>query len=187
MKASNPIICVDFDGVIHSYKSGWRGVAVIPDPPVPGAIEWLECHLPVPDCVCAMKPPHEGPIVQIYCTILPCGGDFDKMRLSFLDAALCRGGVFLFHTTPLPGLAFSNSGLYPSHYFALNPGGCSGTYLDWAGEGWVTVNATAAFPSAGFHLGKLQKMIILGLLCHVSVPLRFSVDSWLGWAVYLPN
>ena len=66
MKASNQIICVDFDGVIHSYKSGWRGVAVIPDPPVPGAIEWLECHLPVPDCVCAMKPPHEGPIVQIY-------------------------------------------------------------------------------------------------------------------------
>lgn len=36
-----PIVCVDFDGVIHGYQSGWKGVAVIPDPPVPGAIEAL--------------------------------------------------------------------------------------------------------------------------------------------------
>lgn len=36
-----PILCVDFDGVIHSYKSGWKGADVIPDPPVPGAMEWL--------------------------------------------------------------------------------------------------------------------------------------------------
>lgn len=34
-------ICVDFDGVIHSYDSGWRGVDRIPDPPVPGALAWL--------------------------------------------------------------------------------------------------------------------------------------------------
>lgn len=34
-------ICVDFDGVIHSYVSGWKGVDVIPDDPVPGAIRWL--------------------------------------------------------------------------------------------------------------------------------------------------
>lgn len=62
----NPTICVDFDGVIHSYTSGWQGVAVIPDPPVPGAIEWLQEHLPIPDGICAMAPPHEGPIVCIY-------------------------------------------------------------------------------------------------------------------------
>lgn len=62
----NPIICVDFDGVIHSYKSGWQGVSNIPDPPVEGAIEWLEQHLPIPDAVCAMAPKHTGPIVQIY-------------------------------------------------------------------------------------------------------------------------
>jgi hypothetical protein len=31
-----PIICLDFDGVCHSYVSGWKGAAVIPDPPVPG-------------------------------------------------------------------------------------------------------------------------------------------------------
>lgn len=29
-------IVFDFDGVIHSYKSGWKGDDIIPDPPVPG-------------------------------------------------------------------------------------------------------------------------------------------------------
>lgn len=36
-----PILCLDFDGVIHSYVSGWQGADVIPDPPVPGALEFL--------------------------------------------------------------------------------------------------------------------------------------------------
>jgi hypothetical protein len=36
-----PILCLDFDGVIHSYASGWRGATHIPDPPVPGALEFL--------------------------------------------------------------------------------------------------------------------------------------------------
>lgn len=37
-------IAIDFDGVIHSYTSGWQGVEIIPDPPVPGAIEFVcEC------------------------------------------------------------------------------------------------------------------------------------------------
>ncbi|MGF1465298.1 MAG: hypothetical protein ACFCGT_04120 [Sandaracinaceae bacterium] len=35
-------LCVDFDGVLHSYASGWRGATSIPDPPVEGAIAWLE-------------------------------------------------------------------------------------------------------------------------------------------------
>jgi len=36
-----PILCLDFDGVCHSYTSGWKGAAVIPDPPVPGMEEFL--------------------------------------------------------------------------------------------------------------------------------------------------
>lgn len=38
---SKPIICIDFDGVIHGYQSGWKGARVIPDPPVPGALAFL--------------------------------------------------------------------------------------------------------------------------------------------------
>lgn len=35
-------ISVDFDGVIHQYTSPWVAPHIIPDPPVPGAIEWLK-------------------------------------------------------------------------------------------------------------------------------------------------
>lgn len=35
------ILCLDFDGVLHSYSSGWQGPRNIPDPPVPGALEFL--------------------------------------------------------------------------------------------------------------------------------------------------
>lgn len=38
---NKPILCLDFDGVIHSYTSGWKGPRTIPDDPVPGAIEFL--------------------------------------------------------------------------------------------------------------------------------------------------
>jgi len=48
------ILCLDFDGVLHSYisgwnPSGWRGAGRIPDPPVDGAIEWLKSLLGTPD------------------------------------------------------------------------------------------------------------------------------------------
>lgn len=35
-------VVFDFDGVIHSYTSGWKGPAVIPDPPVPGIKEAIQ-------------------------------------------------------------------------------------------------------------------------------------------------
>lgn len=38
---NKPILCLDFDGVIHSYSSGWKGATNIPDPPVEGALEFV--------------------------------------------------------------------------------------------------------------------------------------------------
>ena len=35
-------VVFDFDGVIHSYTSGWKGIDVIPDPPVYGIKEAIK-------------------------------------------------------------------------------------------------------------------------------------------------
>lgn len=37
-----PILVLDFDGVLHSYSSGWQGPDVAADDPVPGAIEFCQ-------------------------------------------------------------------------------------------------------------------------------------------------
>lgn len=54
------IICLDFDGVIHSYKSGWKGAKKIPDEPIYNAINWIEkfimCHCTPPESICSMAP-----------------------------------------------------------------------------------------------------------------------------------
>lgn len=47
MGKRKPILCLDFDGVIHSYDSGWKGADMIPDPPVPGAFDFIRNSLEI--------------------------------------------------------------------------------------------------------------------------------------------
>ncbi len=59
------IICIDFDGVLHSYKSGWQGANVIPDAPVDGAINWLQSLLDsetLKPCIYSARSCQEGGI-----------------------------------------------------------------------------------------------------------------------------
>jgi hypothetical protein len=56
LKEGAPVLAIDFDGVLHSYKSGWKGAKNIPGPPVDGAIEWLSDLVSHGDSVCAMAP-----------------------------------------------------------------------------------------------------------------------------------
>jgi hypothetical protein len=64
--AGKPILCLDFDGVIHSYTSGWLGPTVIPDPPVDGAVAFLRAALDVFDVqVHSSRSHHPGGIVAM--------------------------------------------------------------------------------------------------------------------------
>jgi hypothetical protein len=38
-------VAIDFDGVINSYKSGFVAMTVLPDPPVPGALEAIRNYI----------------------------------------------------------------------------------------------------------------------------------------------
>lgn len=42
LRKTKPILSLDFDGVCHSYTSGWQDIDVLPDDPVEGLFEFLE-------------------------------------------------------------------------------------------------------------------------------------------------
>jgi hypothetical protein len=97
-------VCLDFDGVIHLYRSGWCGAEVIPDPPIHGSREaiarlrkrfrvvvhsarcatdeghraveaWLVKHNIEVDEVCRFKPPAS---VYVDDRAVPFRGDWDQ-------------------------------------------------------------------------------------------------------------
>ena len=41
-KKFKPILSLDFDGVLHWYRKGWKGADVIDDEPTPGAVEFVK-------------------------------------------------------------------------------------------------------------------------------------------------
>lgn len=90
----NPIICVDFDGVIHSYISGWKGADVIPDPPVDGALDWIRDHLPIPEAISAMGPEYVGPEVVIYSARSGQSGGIKAMQAWFIKHGLHPAYIF---------------------------------------------------------------------------------------------
>jgi hypothetical protein len=98
-------VCLDFDGVLHSYRSGWCGAEIIPDPPIHGTrqaiarlrelyrvvvhstrcgspegrqavIDWLRRNGIVVDEVCEHKPPA---LVYVDDRAIRFRGDWDKM------------------------------------------------------------------------------------------------------------
>jgi hypothetical protein len=98
-------VCLDFDGVVHSYRSGWRGAPVIPDPPIHGTAEaiarlrqqyrvviysarcrsaegrraieaWLRKHQIEVDEVCDHKPPA---LVYVDDRAIPFRGDWNQV------------------------------------------------------------------------------------------------------------
>jgi hypothetical protein len=113
-----PTIIVDFDGVIHSYTSGWHsrggGASVVSDPPVPGAMDFLSTavdHYTV--AILSSRSHQEGGIKAMqayiwYCLVEELGrerGDkvFEQLQfplekppatLTIDDRAFCFKGTF---------------------------------------------------------------------------------------------
>jgi hypothetical protein len=97
-------VCLDFDGVIHSYRSGWQGESTIADPPIHGVDQaiaalrrryrvvvfstrnatregrdavaaWLKRHQIEVDEICEHKPPAH---VYIDDRAIPFSGDWEQ-------------------------------------------------------------------------------------------------------------
>lgn len=104
-----PQICVDFDGVIHLYTSGWQGPCHVSDGPVPGAFEWLKEmteHFEV--CIYSARSKEDGGIQAMADWFVAQGFGTYQMVYALLqfptqkpsaiitidDRAICFEGVF---------------------------------------------------------------------------------------------
>jgi hypothetical protein len=78
-RREKPILCLDFDGVLHSYTSGWQGMVTISDPPVPGFAGFLQLAVE-----------HFHVVVHSSRSAQPAG--IGAMR-SWLHDELCQAGL----------------------------------------------------------------------------------------------
>jgi phosphoglycolate phosphatase-like HAD superfamily hydrolase len=75
-------VVFDFDGVIHSYTSRWRGAAFIPDPPVEGireAIQEIRRHYRV--VVVSSRCSQEGGVEAIQAYLNKHNIEFDDIAV----------------------------------------------------------------------------------------------------------
>ena len=63
---SKPILCLDFDGVCHSYTSGWKGADIIADGRVDGLKEFLTEVCAVFDIHIFSSRSNQGGIMAMY-------------------------------------------------------------------------------------------------------------------------
>ncbi len=91
---AKPILCLDFDGVIHSYSSGWKGSTEIPDPPVPGALQFIAAAMEHFTVAIFSSRSHQGRGIEAmiewlgYWSVDPVHGmpgDFDHARWSAIE------------------------------------------------------------------------------------------------------
>lgn len=68
-------VCLDFDGVIHSYRSGWCGAEVIPDPPIHGTR----------DAIARLRKEHRVVIHSARCR--------DEAGVAAIEAWLAKHGI----------------------------------------------------------------------------------------------
>ncbi len=61
MSDRRPILCLDFDGVLHAYTSGWQGIDVVADGPTAGAAQFLRDAIEAFD-VCIVSSRSADPI-----------------------------------------------------------------------------------------------------------------------------
>lgn len=86
-------VVLDFDGVIHSYTTKFKFPFVIPDPPVPGAMEWIHEHADkLIIRILSTRNSNEKGLAAMKKWILEwgikkCGNDFNKTfkKLKFVD------------------------------------------------------------------------------------------------------
>lgn len=102
-----PILCLDFDGVIHRYDKKWKGAEIIEDGPVDGAFEMIYEYM-------------EHFKVHIYSTRSNAGRGIDAMVQWFAYHGFERLDELYFPMEKSPALltiddrAFCFEGTFPS-------------------------------------------------------------------------